>query len=258
MGSRLRCDDTCPNDRSRSISSVPPGFRSPARIARLVAMVVVPTPPFGLNTDTIRRPRGSPIAFTATRADRSFDRWNRSGQPLDARLELHLVERLGDDVVGAGLEQGDPLLEVVGLRDRQDRQVLGRVVPAQLLDHRDHGERGRDLVDDDEAVAGRGREQVDGIGHGRHTVTGRREGRRQRLARDPVGREEENRELQRCPRAAWPASAGRSRREGYRVAGDGLAREPPCYPSAVLSAPCRHAVSGADPIGRRSAGRAPL
>ena len=47
---------------------------------------------------------------------------------LDARLELAAVERLGDDVVGAGLEEADPLLDVVGLGDahhRDRRQARG-------------------------------------------------------------------------------------------------------------------------------------
>ncbi len=41
-------------------------------------MVVVPTPPFGLNTATIRRPRGSPMAVADTTGTRSRDRWKRS------------------------------------------------------------------------------------------------------------------------------------------------------------------------------------
>ena len=220
FGCRLRCDDTCPNERSRSISSVPVGFRSPASNARLTAIVVVPTPPLGLNTDTMRRPRGSPIAVTAT-TEPLLRPLEAQRQRLDPGLQLGLVEGLRDDVVGAGLEQGDPLLEVVGLGDRQDRDRLGRLVAAQLLDDRGDRERRGHLVDDDEAVAGRRREQVDRVRDGRDAVARFREGRRQRLARDAVGREEENRKLQHVPRGCGRLRPERSRREEYRVAATG-------------------------------------
>ena len=40
---------------------------------------------------------------------------------LDPGLELAGVEGLGHDVVGAGLEEADPVLDVVRLADAQDR-----------------------------------------------------------------------------------------------------------------------------------------
>ena len=54
-------------------------------------------------------------------------------QRLDPGLDLTCVERSGDDVVGAGLQEADPLLDVVACRDAQDR-------------HGGHGRRGADLA----------------------------------------------------------------------------------------------------------------
>ena len=42
---------------------------------------------------------------------------------LDPGQQLGLVERPGDDVVGARLEQGDPLVEAAALGDREDRDL---------------------------------------------------------------------------------------------------------------------------------------
>ena len=49
-----------------------------AAIAMLVAMVDVPTPPFGLWTAMILRVRETVMPFVDTIAVRSLDRWNRS------------------------------------------------------------------------------------------------------------------------------------------------------------------------------------
>ena len=101
----------------------------------MVAIVVVPTPPLGLNTVITRRALGSPIDAVTRGATGAalVDRSNRSDTRLDAGLELELVERPGDDLVGARLEQRDPLLDVVGLGDREDRQprrgVVARAAP---------------------------------------------------------------------------------------------------------------------------------
>jgi hypothetical protein len=42
---------------------------------------------------------------------------------LDARLELAGVERAGHHVVRAGLQEADPLVDVIGLADAQDRDA---------------------------------------------------------------------------------------------------------------------------------------
>ena len=94
----------------------------------LVAMVVVPTPPFGLNTATVRRARAIDRPSAETTAGHVARALEPEEQRLDAGLELAAVERLGHDVVGAGLEERDPLVDVVGLADAQDRDAdHGRV-----------------------------------------------------------------------------------------------------------------------------------
>ncbi len=52
---------------------------------------------------------------------------------LDPRLDLSCVERSGDDVVRSGLQEADPLLDVVAVGHAQDG-------------HRGHGRRGPDLA----------------------------------------------------------------------------------------------------------------
>ena len=88
--------------------------------------------------------------------DRCCDRWNRSDSASTRASSSELVERLGDDVVGAGLEQGDAHLDVVRLGDREDRAwSTWPSSRAELLDHGRDRERRRHLVDDHEAVAAR-------------------------------------------------------------------------------------------------------
>ena len=55
--SRLRWLETPPNWRARSTRTTLSGRRRAADTAMLVAMVVVPTPPFGLKTAIVRRAR---------------------------------------------------------------------------------------------------------------------------------------------------------------------------------------------------------
>ncbi len=124
--------------------------------ATLTAIVVVPTPPFGLKTATMRR-RPVDDAAADGRAARGRASAGSGEERLDPGLELARVEGPGDDVVGAGLEEPDPLLDVVGLADAQDRD-RGQA-------RRRRGSRGRrrpavvagpvDVDDDEAVVAGR-------------------------------------------------------------------------------------------------------
>jgi hypothetical protein len=78
-------------------------------------------------------------------------------QRLDPRLELARVERLGHDVVRAGLQEPDAVLHVVGLADAQDGDGRQRRRAPDLATDLGGGLRSADDVDDDElVVAGRG------------------------------------------------------------------------------------------------------
>ena len=98
----------------------------------LTAIVVVPTPPFGLKQTTVRR------ALARMRPPFAGDRPELLGalepkeERLDARFELARIEGLGDDVVGAGFQEGDPFLDIVGLPDAQDRDRRHRRRVADL------------------------------------------------------------------------------------------------------------------------------
>ena len=124
--------------------------------ARLTAIVVVPTPPFG--EKTVDEPPGR-VGGALEDRDRSdlARALEADEQRLDPRLELARVERLGHDVVRAGLEEPDPVLDVVGLADAQDGdRRQGRRAPDLAADL-GRGLRPADDVDDDElVVAGRG------------------------------------------------------------------------------------------------------
>ncbi len=111
---------------------------------------------------------------------------------LDAGLELAAVDRLGDDVVGARLEEPDPFLDVVDLgqaHHRDRRQARRR--PDLAADVRRGSPRAGD-VDDHEAVvggAGNGLGRIldddDGIADaGQHGID--------RLGGDGVGFEQED------------------------------------------------------------------
>ena len=108
------------------------GGPGPSRSRTLVAMVVVPTPPFGLNTATVRRARA--IDTPSDDDDRRVvaRALESKEERLDPGLELAAVERLGHDVVGAGLEERDPLVDGLGLADAQDRDADHRRVGADL------------------------------------------------------------------------------------------------------------------------------
>ena len=92
-----------------------------AAIATLVATVEVPTPPFGLWTAIVRRARATVMPSAETTAREVLRALEPQQQRLDPRLELAGVERPRHDVVGAGLEEADPLLDLVGLADAEDR-----------------------------------------------------------------------------------------------------------------------------------------
>ena len=78
------------------MSSVDFVWRSADSSARLVAMVVVPTPPLGLNTVMTRRALGSPIDAVAsgTTGAAPVRPLEPQRHGLDPRLELDRVERL--------------------------------------------------------------------------------------------------------------------------------------------------------------------
>ncbi len=54
-------------------------------------------------------------------------------QGLGARQQFSQIERLGDVVIGAGIQQGDDRLFLVARRDYQDRRILSCL--AQLREH---------------------------------------------------------------------------------------------------------------------------
>jgi hypothetical protein len=84
-------------------------------IAMFVAIVVVPTPPLGLYTATVRR--GSRHRETVGRDHRgeALRALEPEQQGLDPRLELRVLDRPGDDIVRAGLEERDALLDVLAV-----------------------------------------------------------------------------------------------------------------------------------------------
>ena len=191
-GVRLRCVATPPNWRSRSIRTTWPGRRAAATTAMLTAIVVVPTPPFGLKHDD--RP-ARPGHRQPVRGD---DRREVLGalepqeQRLDARLELARIERLGDDVVGAGLQEADPLLDVVRLADAQDRDGGHRGRVADLAAELGRGPRTGHHVQDDEMVVRGLAERLVRVGCGRDGVADRGQGRRDGLGVGRVGVEQED------------------------------------------------------------------
>ena len=163
------------------MSSTLLGCASAAISARLVATVVVPTPPLGLNTATRRCRPSSPMAPPGPGPTAGGLRPQREG--LDAGDELGLVERLGDDVVGAGLEEGDALVEV-GRSGRRRGPGAGRLLAGP--EHRDDvadGGRGGHGVDHHQAVAGGRGDGLVGAGDDGHAVTRRGQRGRQRLDR---------------------------------------------------------------------------
>ena len=131
-----------------------PASRGPSTIATFVATVVVPTPPFGLWTATVRRWRVTVSPSVETTAREVLRALEPEQQGLDAGLELAGVERLRHDVVGAGLEEADPLLDVVGLADAEDRDRGERGRRADLAADVERGLLARDDVDDRELVVG--------------------------------------------------------------------------------------------------------
>ncbi len=266
MGRRLRCELTWPNERSRSTRSTLPAPRSAARRARLVAMVVVPTPPLGLNTAITRLPDGSPMPRGPTEPRHGL--LGSDGHRLNAGQELRRLEWPADDFVRARLQQPDPVLQAVGVGDakhRHRRRCRGCLEAGDRVSGRRASTRS---VDDDEAVAGSGCDELIGLRHDGHAVAGRGEHLLKGLGACPIGGEDQDRELHGSPRDQL--QRGCTHGDGGRIHGprsvaagpQAASREGPpgrsCYPPVVLSAPSRRAVSGADPIGRSRAGCAPL
>ena len=103
------------------MSSVAFGCRSAAMRARLVAMVVVPTPPLGLNTATI-----APAVRVADRRRRrprrpSLRRWKRSDSASTRASSSAWSNGFVMTSSAPASSRRDPLLEVVGLGDREHR-----------------------------------------------------------------------------------------------------------------------------------------
>ena len=96
--------------------------------ATLVATVVVPTPPLGLNTATRRCRAVVPDGAAGPGSAAGGLRPQREG--LEAGDELGLVERPRDHLVRAGLDEVDRLVEMAALGDGEDRQ------PGSLLARR--------------------------------------------------------------------------------------------------------------------------
>ena len=113
-------------------------------------------------------------------------------QRLDPGLELAAVERLGHDVVRAGLEEGDPLVDVVGLADADDRDLAHRGGPAHRLADLDRRHRPGHDIDDDQLVVRCPGDRVGGVGGDGDGVADAREGRRDRLGRRRLGIEQED------------------------------------------------------------------
>ncbi len=184
FGSRLRCVATPPNCRSRSTRMTRSALRCAATTAMLVAIVVVPTPPLGLYTATRRRGRAERQAVGRHDRGEVLRPLEAEQQRLDAGLDLARVERSRDDVVGAGLEEPDPLLDVVGRGHAQDRHRRHRRRGADLAAHLEAGLArlgvDRSDVDDRELVLGDLGERVVGVGRARDRVAGLGQDRRER------------------------------------------------------------------------------
>ena len=132
-------------------------------------------------------------------ADRRTDGPRRplgvQGDRLDSREELHRLERSGEDLVCAGLEQANPLVEVVRRSHAQHGHPRTRL--GALQQREDVVVRGRfgDPVDDDQAVAGGCRDQLLRARHQGDPMAGGGERFSEALGARPVGGEDEDREL---------------------------------------------------------------
>src|SRR5215210_5162886 len=113
-------------------------------------------------------------------------------QRLDPRLELSTVEGLRHDVVGTGLEEPDPILDLVGLADAEDGRLDCRRRGADLPDDVERRLAALDDADDDELVLGHECERVVRIALGRDGVAEPREDAADQLAGGGVGLEEQD------------------------------------------------------------------
>ena len=109
-------------------------------------------------------------------------------QGLDPGLELARIERARDDVVRAGLEEADPLLDVVAAADAHDRDGRHRRRGPDLAADVDRGfGPGRDVEDDQLVLDGLGERLVRIVGQG-DRVAGTGQDGGGRVARRGVGR----------------------------------------------------------------------
>ena len=86
--------------------------------------------------------------------DRSRERWKRRSSASTRASSSRRIERPGDDVVGAGLEEPDPLLDVLaGLTHRTGTAAIDGVARiSRQISIADFGP--GDDVEDDELVLG--------------------------------------------------------------------------------------------------------
>ena len=85
----------------------------------LTARVVVPTPPFGEKKVTI-----SPVGRSG-RAASGVTRPARISSASTCAASSWRAKPSAHHVVGAGLQEGDPGLDVIGRRDHEDGRRLG-------------------------------------------------------------------------------------------------------------------------------------
>ena len=193
---------------------------------------------------------------------RSRERWNRSSRASTRASSSRRVERPGHDVVRAGLEEADPLLDVVAGADAHDRDRRHRRRRPDLAADLDRASSAPvDDVEDDELVFGGLGERLVRVGRQGDGVAGAGQDRRDRLA----GRRDRFRGAGWC----WRARSLRGWRR-WRSGRVGIGQEDttatPARPRAsrdrravaavvldsasVLSAPCRIDRQRGIPIGR--------
>ena len=113
-------------------------------------------------------------------------------QGLDPGLHLACIEWPGHDVVRAGLEECDALLDIVGRADAHDRNGAHRWRGPDLPADLDGCRRPARRVDDDELVLGDLRVGLFGVGEHGHRIPGSRQDRLDRIARLLVRRDEQD------------------------------------------------------------------
>jgi hypothetical protein len=157
-------------------------------MATFVAIVVVPTPPRGLWTaaghgDAVRRNDAAQV-LRALEPEQ---------QRLDTGLELTGVEWLDHHVVCTGLEEPNPLLDIVRLADAQDRDGGERRRRADLATHLDRVLRAGHDVEDHDLVIGNSGERLVRIRDRSDRVAGACQDAGDQRSRRLVGADEQNR-----------------------------------------------------------------